>query len=111
MDPDTSSVSHVDELLSFYQKDSKFWKTVALRLHAALASLQEEFNIAVPPEPPMGTRYVIDEETIWRRSVGGWYCSRRDCRNCPCEWGEAYERISPQASRVIVHPRTFSPED
>lgn len=65
------------------------------RAEAAEQRLREaaSFYPVNPPEPPVGTTYTNPDGTVaWVRREDGWHCGRTEpCRNCPCDWDEAWE--------------------
>jgi hypothetical protein len=76
----------------------------ALELLRQIQSQAAEGFVEVPPEPPVGTKFLdLDGEVTWERDGFGWHCRRDDCDNCPASWFEAYEwdAYRPDLRRVL----------
>lgn len=92
----------------FLEREAAYWRDEAIRLRNELATVHrtagDGINKAVcPPEPPVGTQFhhATTGQRMFFRGDLGWYCGKEDCRNCPCSWPEAAERLSPTDRRTL----------
>lgn len=79
------------ERVVFLESEVAFWRARAETLEVLLREAGK-FSEETPPEPPLGTEYWINGHRAWSRREDGWHCwDTHDCRNCPCEWLEAWD--------------------
>jgi hypothetical protein len=86
--------------IAFLTAEAAYWRGLAEQGYKDLLALEEAardaadrhlHSDAVPPEPPVGTRYVDSmDDTAWTRGDAGWRCAREHCRNCPADWLEVW---------------------
>jgi hypothetical protein len=74
----------------YLESEVAYWRERAEALERKIQELPKIASL-LPPEPPIGTVY-IDEHGAkgWERREDGWHCAR-GCRNCPCDWLEAWD--------------------
>lgn len=79
-------------MTTYLEQAVAYWRA---RAEAAEQRLREAAGVHpdIPPEPPIGTDYVLsDGDVVWRRTDLGWFCARACCLNCPAEWAEVWDR-------------------
>jgi hypothetical protein len=76
---------------TFLEQEVAYWRQ---RAEAAEDRIRQAagFYPDVPPEPPVGAEYLYGDLVVWRRTGFGWYCLRVECRDCPAEWLEVWDR-------------------
>jgi hypothetical protein len=75
------------------ESEVAFWRGKAESLREKIKQIAK-LDPLMPPEPPVGTVYFSQHGVkIWDRRHDGWHCWRdgEECRNCPCEWDEAWD--------------------
>jgi|SRR6185437_4604036 len=91
------------DILTFYKAEAVYWRGEAERLRATLRSIERALRDTqpwLPPEPPEGTRFVVDGELAWTRTSQGWICCRESCANCPTIWHEVHDRIGDSVENI-----------
>lgn len=83
--------------IQYLAEEEQYWRAQYSELMTAVLTatggLRGHARSAMPPEPPVGTRYSdADGSERWRREADGWHCGREGCRNCPAEWDEVWDR-------------------
>lgn len=92
-----------------YRREAEYWQARAEALEKRLNDLRrgaEIYDLAsTPPEPPVGTKYLSNEDKEpWRRTEEGWFCPRENCSNCPEDWMEVWDRYLSNAGYLRVLP-------
>lgn len=85
----------------------EYWRARAVRLDAALRSIgntggSARFADTTPPEPPIGTELRGNGAALWTLRADGWHCASDGCRNCPCDWDEAWDRCHNQDVTIVL---------
>lgn len=75
----------------FLEAEVDHWRRRAEEAENRLKEAASFFPPA-PPEPPIGTRYTYEGAFSWRRCDDGWHCAAIECRDCPTDWGEVWDR-------------------
>ncbi len=107
------AVAHAE----FLEREAAYWRDEANRLRTQLRDIESgardaQWSPLPPPEPPVGTQfYAASGERLFYRGDLGWYCGNETCGNCPCDWTEAFERLSRTAHRTLPgQPPTPAPK-